>query len=126
MQIYFVVLALGDKITSKNYGKTINILCAGNKVFVKYQVQWWGFDPKPLAYALVHMHLLMHMSDYLMATSQANDWLLIISRVSNTRPVTLFGNFQIINTYAIYIIRRCLKVLGQRVNKFLLNERTDG
>jgi len=28
-----------DKLTSKNYAKTINLLCAGDKVFVKYQAQ---------------------------------------------------------------------------------------
>ena len=28
-----------DKLTSKKYVKTINLLCAGNKVFVKFQAQ---------------------------------------------------------------------------------------
>jgi len=37
---------LVDKLTSKKYAKTINVLCAGNKVFVKYQAQGGGFNPK--------------------------------------------------------------------------------
>jgi len=28
------------------YAKAINLLCASNKVFVKYQVQGRGFNPK--------------------------------------------------------------------------------
>ena len=28
-----------DKLTSKKYAKTINLLCKDNKVFVKYQAQ---------------------------------------------------------------------------------------
>ena len=28
-----------DKLTSKKYAKTINLLCAGNKLFVKYQAE---------------------------------------------------------------------------------------
>jgi len=42
------------------------------------------------------------------------------------RPAMLFGNFQINNIHVIYFIHRCLKVFGQRVNKFLSNERIDG
>jgi len=40
-----------DKLTSKKYAETINVLCAGNKIFVKYQAQG-DFNPTPLAYAL--------------------------------------------------------------------------
>jgi len=40
-----------DKLTSKKYAKTINLLCKDNKVFVKYQAQR-GVNPNPLAYAL--------------------------------------------------------------------------
>jgi len=40
-----------DKLTNKKYAKTINLLCAGNKVFVKCEAQG-GFDPTPLAFAL--------------------------------------------------------------------------
>jgi len=29
------------------YAKTINLLCAGNKVFVKYQAQWFFFIQPP-------------------------------------------------------------------------------
>jgi len=39
MQIYSVVFAFCRQLTSKKYAKTINLLCAGNKVFVKYQAQ---------------------------------------------------------------------------------------
>ena len=35
-------------------------------------------------------------------------------------------NFRLIKTYVMQFIHRCLKVLGQRVNKFLLKERRDG
>jgi len=55
------------------------------------------------------------------------------SGVSNTRaacrprghfvqPAMLFGNFEIINISVFLFIHRCLKVLGQRVNKFILNQ----
>jgi len=43
-----------DKLTSKKYAKTINLLCAGNKVFVKCQAQEVFLTPTPLAYALAH------------------------------------------------------------------------
>jgi len=40
-----------NKLTTKKYAKTSNLLCAGNNFFVKYQAQ--GFlTPTPLAYAL--------------------------------------------------------------------------
>jgi len=35
-------------LTSKKYAKTIDLLCEGNKVFVKYQAQGEGFNPNPL------------------------------------------------------------------------------
>jgi len=35
----------------------MNLLCAGNKVFVKYQAQGEGLIPTPLAYALGCNHL---------------------------------------------------------------------
>jgi len=35
-----------DKLTSKKYAKTVNLLCAGNKVFVKYQAEV-GVTPTP-------------------------------------------------------------------------------
>ena len=39
-----------DKLTSKKYAKTINLLCAGNKVLVKYQAQEeWSTPPTPCA-----------------------------------------------------------------------------
>jgi len=43
-----------DKLTSKKYAKTINLLGTGNKVFVKYQAQggWLTPTPPTLAYAL--------------------------------------------------------------------------
>jgi len=51
MQIYSVVFA--DKLASKKFAKTINLLCEGNKVFVKYQAQGGVLPPTPpFAYAL--------------------------------------------------------------------------
>ena len=48
-----------DKLTSKKYAKTINLLCAGNKVFVKYQAQGeGGLTPSPLAHGLAEYQLL--------------------------------------------------------------------
>jgi len=31
-----------DKLTSKKYAQTINLLCASNKVFGKYESQAWA------------------------------------------------------------------------------------
>jgi len=45
MQIYSVVFALSRQINKQKHAKTINLLCAGNKVFVRYQAQW-GFKPQ--------------------------------------------------------------------------------
>jgi len=39
MQIHFMVFALSRQINKQKHAKTINPLCAGNKVFVKYQAQ---------------------------------------------------------------------------------------
>jgi len=36
MQVHAVVFALSRQINKQKYAKTINPLCAGNKVFVKY------------------------------------------------------------------------------------------
>ena len=36
-----------DKLTSKIYAKTSNLLCAGNKVFVKNQAQGFSFNQIP-------------------------------------------------------------------------------
>jgi len=48
MQIHSVVFASIRQINKQqNYAKTINLLCAGNEVFVKYQAQGFFF-----AYAL--------------------------------------------------------------------------
>jgi len=41
-------LPLVEKLTNKKYAKTINFLCAGNKVFVKNQAQGGGLTPTPL------------------------------------------------------------------------------
>jgi len=35
------------------YAKIINLLCADNTVFVKYQAKGGCFNPNPLAYTLV-------------------------------------------------------------------------
>jgi len=42
MQIHSVVFAISPQINKKKYAKTINLLCAGNKVFVKYQAHGRG------------------------------------------------------------------------------------
>jgi len=39
LQINSVVFALTRQINKQMYAKTINLLCAGNKSFVKYQTQ---------------------------------------------------------------------------------------
>jgi len=39
MQIHSVAFALSLQSNKQKYAKTINLLCAGNKVFVKYQAQ---------------------------------------------------------------------------------------
>jgi len=53
MQIHSVVFALSRQINKQKYAKTIDLLCTGNEVFVKYQAQGRGFNPQPpLAYAL--------------------------------------------------------------------------
>jgi len=54
-QIHSVVFALSRHINKQTYVKTINPLCAGNKVFVKYQAQGWVNFKHPLAYALANI-----------------------------------------------------------------------
>ena len=39
MQIHTLLFALSRQINEQKYAKTINLLCAGNKVFAKYQAQ---------------------------------------------------------------------------------------
>ena len=39
MQIHTLLFALSWQINKQKYAKTINLLCAGSKVFVKYQAQ---------------------------------------------------------------------------------------
>jgi len=46
-----------DKLTSKKYAKTINLLCAGNKLFVKYQAEGGVLIPSPLAHGLAEYQL---------------------------------------------------------------------
>jgi len=53
MQIHSVVFTLSRHINKKKYAKTINLLCAGNKDFVKCQAQR-GVTPTHLAYSLGH------------------------------------------------------------------------
>ena len=43
--IHSVVFALSRQINKQEYAKTINPLCAGNKVFVKCQAQGRGLTP---------------------------------------------------------------------------------
>jgi len=47
MQINSVVFALNRQINKQKYAKTINFLCAGNKVFVKYHKLKGKFNPNP-------------------------------------------------------------------------------
>jgi len=44
MQIYPVGFALSRQINNQKICKTINLLCEGNKVFVKYQAQGGGVN----------------------------------------------------------------------------------
>jgi len=46
-QTHSVVFTLSRQINKQKYEKTINRLCAGNKVFVKYQAQGRGLTPTP-------------------------------------------------------------------------------
>ena len=52
MQIDSIVFALSRQSNKQRYAKTINLLCAGNKIFVFYQTQGGGLTPTHLAYAL--------------------------------------------------------------------------
>ena len=47
MQVYSMVFALSRQINKQKYVKIVNLICAGNKVFVKYQAQGGGFNPNP-------------------------------------------------------------------------------
>jgi len=53
MLVHFAVFSTSRQINKQKvgYAKTINLLCAGNTDFVKYQAEG-GFNPNPLAYAL--------------------------------------------------------------------------
>jgi len=52
VQILWVVFASSREINKQKYAKTKILVCAGNKLFVKYQAQGGGYNPPPLAYAL--------------------------------------------------------------------------
>jgi len=52
MQVHSVVFAISWQINKQKYAKTINLLCAGNKVFVKYQAQGGGNPNPPLRTSL--------------------------------------------------------------------------
>jgi len=47
MQIHTLSFALSGQINKQKYAKTIHLLCAGNKVFVKYQAQGGGLIHPP-------------------------------------------------------------------------------
>ena len=51
MQIYSMEFGISRQINKQKVCENSSLLCAGNKVFVKYQAQG-GFNPNPLAYAL--------------------------------------------------------------------------
>ena len=59
MQIYSMVFALSRQINKQKVCKTVNPLCAGNKVFVKYQAEGGVLTPipNPLCTALMLLHL---------------------------------------------------------------------
>jgi len=46
VKIYSVVFALSRQINKEKYAKTVNLLCLSNNVFVKYQAQGGGVNPK--------------------------------------------------------------------------------
>jgi len=48
MQIFSVLFALSRQINKQKYEKTINLFCASNKVFVKYQAQGGFLNPAPI------------------------------------------------------------------------------
>jgi len=63
MQIHSVVFALSRQINKpkvKKYAKTINLICAGNKIFITYQT-WWGFNPTPLRTPLISPNVCQHV-----------------------------------------------------------------
>jgi len=65
LHIHSVVFAISRHINKQKYAKTLNLRCAGNKVFVKYQAQGEGFNPKhPLAYAFELTHILQCVIRY--------------------------------------------------------------
>jgi len=47
MQIYSVVFALSRQINKQKVCENNYSPCEGNKIFVKYQAQEGGFNPKP-------------------------------------------------------------------------------
>jgi len=46
-QIHSVVFALSRHINKQKYAKTINLICAGYKVIVKYQAKGGGLTLNP-------------------------------------------------------------------------------
>jgi len=51
MQMHSVVFALSQQINKQKVCEN-NLLCAGNKIFVKFQAQGFFLTITPLAYAL--------------------------------------------------------------------------
>jgi len=58
MQIHLVVFSLSRQINKQMYAKTINPLCASNKVFVIYQTQKGGLTLTPLRTPLLQKECL--------------------------------------------------------------------
>jgi len=52
MQTHSVVFAVSRQINKQKYAKTINRLCAGNKVLQNIKLKGGVLTPIPLAYAL--------------------------------------------------------------------------
>jgi len=57
MQIHSVIFALRRQINKQKYAKTINLLYAGNKLFVKFQAEGGVLIPSPLAHGLAEYQL---------------------------------------------------------------------
>jgi len=53
--------AISRQINKQKYAKTVNLLCAGNKVFVKYQAQG-RLTPTPLRTPLVRTFCFDHFT----------------------------------------------------------------
>jgi len=58
--------------TSKKYAKTIHLLCAGNKLFVKYQAKGGGLTPNHPLRAPLHPGIVNISANHLFCRSLLN------------------------------------------------------